>query len=65
MYFFLLMRSEVNWLDNWIGVYFVNVSWLPIGQQCLIEFFCYEYLRLQPIAWRNLQNLRQWQRKTT
>jgi len=43
------------------GVYFVNVSWLPIGQQCLKLFF--RPRALASICWRNLQNVRYRQRK--
>ncbi len=46
------MRNEVG-LIMARGVNYVNVSWLPIGQQCLIDFFCHS--GLLSTAWRNLQ----------
>jgi hypothetical protein len=48
---------------NVSGVYFVIVPWLPTGQQSFIDFFCHS--RLLPIGLKNLQIVRQRQRKVT
>jgi hypothetical protein len=46
----------VNPKQGWLVISGI-VSWLPIGQQCLIDFFCRS--RLIPISWRSLQIVRQ------
>jgi hypothetical protein len=43
----------VNAKQGWLVISGI-VSWLPIGQQFLIDFFCHS--RLIPISWRNLPN---------
>jgi hypothetical protein len=48
---------------NVSGLYFVIVSWHPIGQQSFIDFFCHS--RLLPIGLKTLQIVRQLQRKVT
>jgi hypothetical protein len=48
IYICLLWNSK-NWLAYVDGVHLVNVSWLPIGQQCLGYFFGHMGL-LQPIS---------------
>jgi hypothetical protein len=53
MYQFLPVNAKQGWLNPVSDVYFFSVSWPPIGQQSLIDFFCYS--RLLPIGWRNLQ----------
>jgi hypothetical protein len=51
------------WLNNVGGVYLIQVSFLLIGPQGLVDFF--RYRPLLPIGWRILQILRQRRRKTT
>jgi hypothetical protein len=48
---------------NVSGLYFVIVSWHPIGQQSFIDFFC--HTRLLPIGLKNLKIVRQRQKKMT
>ncbi len=43
---FLTVNASLGWLNNISGVYIVQVSWLLIGQQGLVQFFRY------PIGWR-------------
>ncbi len=60
---FLAVNASLRWLNNVVGVYLVQVSWLLIGQQGLLDFF--RYRPLLPIGWRNVEILRQRRRKTT
>jgi hypothetical protein len=58
-----VVNASLRWLNNVVGVYLVQVSLLPVGQQGLVDFF--RYRPLLPIDWRIVQILRQRRRKTT
>jgi hypothetical protein len=60
---FLAVIASLRWLNNVVGVYSVQVSWLLIGQQGLVDFF--RNRLLLPIGRRIIDILRQRRRKTT
>ncbi len=49
---FLRQNVKLGWLNNVSSVWFVNVSWFPIGQQYLQDFFY--HLLLLPIGYRGI-----------
>jgi hypothetical protein len=60
---FITDNASLAWLNNFVGVYLVQVSLLLIGQQGLGDLF--RYRPLLPIDWRITQILRQRRRNTT
>ncbi len=44
----LAVNASLHWLNNVAGIYLVQVSLLPIGQQGLVDFF--RYRPLFPLA---------------